>query len=682
MHKSLNVLVVTATVMVLMVGLAPGPSSAASHREAPLISMDPTADITDFFMFRSYEAGREDYIVLIMDVIPAEEPSAGPNYYNFDPTVLYAINIDNDMDGNADDIRFEVEFKTQIRQVVNQLDLFLSYVALPPITSLEGPGSEGLGLRQTYTVTMVRGNQRRVIARDRIAVPSNVGPRTMPDYESLVQQGIYDLQDGGRVFAGQRDDPFYIDLGAIFDTLNLRDPGVDMLSGFNVHSIALEVPASWLTSDQEDIEKTESPILGGYASTSRRSTTVLRPVDGGNDTADVEVDDTANLNGSGDRRQTSGPWVQIQRLANPLVNEVIIGTEDKDRWNALDPSRERRFLKYYTNPRLVTALEAVFGADAEPLVDLRDVFLTYTPGEYRNLSELLRLDMSVEPVPLGSQDPLTILGTPADEAGWPNGRRPIDDVTDIAIRVVGGTNFLTAGDNVNMNDLPLPDMFPFLSTPWDGRNRIHQNPEGGQTPSVTPTVTGTITVTGTPPTPTGTTTMTGTPPTPTRTTTVTGTPPTPTFVLPPTGTRTNTPPATPTGTATGTGTPTSTSTGTSTPTPGGPLPDLTITQLKIELENTSCLLPGAGLGVRVFMRNNGPVAAGTFTVNVNGVTQTVNGLAANTSGAIFFPGLSNPVTATVDSTGLVSESNEGNNTLSQMVPVPTAPLPCTPTPTP
>src|SRR5690349_16226932 len=156
MRKFLNSAFASLAVLAMFVGLAPSGSNAASHREAPLISMDPTADITDFFMFRSYEAGQEDKIVLIMDVIPGEEPSAGPNYYNFDPSVLYSINIDNDMDGNADDVRFEFEFKTEIRGTVRQLDLFLSYVALPPITSLKGAGSEGLGLRQTYTVTMVR----------------------------------------------------------------------------------------------------------------------------------------------------------------------------------------------------------------------------------------------------------------------------------------------------------------------------------------------------------------------------------------------------------------------------------------------------------------------------------------------------------------------------------------------
>jgi hypothetical protein len=554
MRKLVSVLVVSLTAMALLVGTAPAATSAASHREAPLISMDPTADITDFFMFRSYEAGREDYIVLIMDVIPAEEPSAGPNYYNFDPTVLYRFSIDNDRDGRADDIQFEFEFETELRGVVRQLDLFLSYVALPPITALDGAGSEGLGLRQTYTVTMVRGNQRTVLAQDLIAVPSNVGPRTMPDYEALVEQGTYELDDGARVFAGQRDDPFYIDLGAIFDTLNLRSPGVDMLSGFNVHSIALEIPASWLTADEQSPDETGSPWLGAYASTLRRSATVLRTESLSNET---EITDSAVADASApERRQSQGDWVQVQRLANPLVNEVIIGTEDKDRWNATEPFRERRFLKYYRDPRLVTALEAVFGQDAQPLLDLRDVFLTYTPGRYNRLSELLRLNISVPPTPLESQNPLTVLGSPADPAGWPNGRRPIDDVTDVAIRVVGGTNFATAGDNVNANDLPLPDSFPFLPTPWDGLNRIHQNPAGVQTPTGSPTATGTATATGTgtaSPTPTGTATGTGTA-SPTSTGTATGT-------------ATASPTSTGTATSTATATSTSTSTATSTPTP-------------------------------------------------------------------------------------------------------------------
>lgn len=455
MRTFLNAVFASLAVLAMVVGLAPTASSAASHREAPLISLDPTADITDFFMFRSYEAGQEDKIVFLMDVIPGEEPSAGPNYYNFDPSVLYSINVDNDKDGEADDVRFEIRFKTEYRGIIKDLGLFLSYVALPPITALDGPGSEGLGLRQTYTVTMFRSGKKTVLGRDLIAVPSNVGPRTMPDYEALAAQGLYEVKNGIRVFAGQRDDPFYIDLGAVFDTLNLRAPGVDMLSGFNVHTIALEVPAGLLTKDQEGAEETSQPVLGAYASTSRHSVRVM---------------------GDDGERGDDSSWVQVQRLANPLVNEAIIGTVDKDKWNSLDPSKERRFVEYYTNPRLVTALEAVFGADAEPAFDLRDVLLTYTPGDYKKLSELLRLDISVDPVPLASQNPLTALA--GDGAGWPNGRRPIDDVTDVAVKVIGGANYiaLPSIDSVDANDMPLTESFPFLPTPWDGRERVHMNP--------------------------------------------------------------------------------------------------------------------------------------------------------------------------------------------------------------
>jgi hypothetical protein len=426
-------------VALLTRGAAPQAASAASHREAPMISLDAPADITDFFMFRSYETGNADKVVLVMDT-QSSEPSAGPNYWNFDPGVKYLFNVDNNKDGKADDVVFEVTFENEIRGVVDQLGLFLSYVALPPITALDGAGSEGLGFRQTYQVTMIKNGKRTELGDDLIAVPSNVGPRTTPDYEALTAQGIYDLGGGVKVYAGQRDDPFYIDLGAVFDTLNLRSPGVDMLSGFNVQTIALEVPSTLLTGNSG------SSVLGAYASTERQA---------------------ARVGGRG------GGTTQVQRLANPLVNEAIIGTEDKDKWNRLDPSKEKQFEDYYVNPRLATALEAVFGADATPLFDLRDVFLRYTPGQTK-LSELLRLNLGVDPVALAGQNPLTVLG--GDNAGWPNGRRPIDDVTDIAIRVVGGTNYLTASDSVQANDLPLPDTFPFLSTPHDGRERVHENP--------------------------------------------------------------------------------------------------------------------------------------------------------------------------------------------------------------
>ncbi len=432
-----------AALALLMLRLGPGPSpaKAASHREAPLIANDPSADITDFFMFRSIQPGQADKVDLIMDVIPGEEPSAGPNYYNFDPSVAYTFHVDNNKDGKADDVEFEFRFTNEIRGIVNDAGLPLSYVALPPITSLDGAG---LGLRQHYTITMIKNGHRTVISPvvDKIAVPSNVGPRTMPDYDGLAAQGMYSLGDGIRVFAGQRDDPFFIDLGAAFDTLNLRSPGTDMLSGFNVNTIALEVPASLLTRDHQSPTTTTHPNLGAYASTSRPRVTVR----GGG--------------GHYGHRHGLGGFVQVQRLANPLINELIIGTKDKDRWNSLEPEQESQFLDYYRNPRLALALSIVFGAPvpATPRFDLENALLKYDPGD-TGFSDLLRLDVGSAP-----------------GASWPNGRKPADDVTDTAIQVVGGPAFAGAGDNVSANDKVLPNVFPFEASPWDGRNRVHQNP--------------------------------------------------------------------------------------------------------------------------------------------------------------------------------------------------------------
>ena len=429
-----------AAVALLMLRLGPGPTpaKAASHREAPLIANDPPADITDFFMFRSTQPGQDDKVDLIMDVIPGEEPSAGPNYYNFDPSVAYTFHVDNNTDGKADDIEFEFRFKSELRGIVNDAGLPLSYVALPPITTLDGAG---LGLRQHYSITMIKDGKRTVISpmTDKIAVPSDVGPRTMPNYDGLAAQGMYDLGGGIKVFAGQRDDPFFIDLGAAFDTLNLRSPGTDMLSGFNVNTIALEVPASLLTKDHRAPGLTAYPKLGAYASTSRPRVTVR---------------------GRGGNSLGLGQFVQVQRLANPLVNELIIGTKDKDLWNSLEPEQEGRFLDYYTNPRFALALSIVFGAvvPSTPRQDLVNALLKYSPTDKR-LSELLRLNLNSAP-----------------GASWPNGRKPSDDVTDTAIQVVGGPAFAGVGDNVSANDKVLPNVFPFEASPWDGRNRVHQNP--------------------------------------------------------------------------------------------------------------------------------------------------------------------------------------------------------------
>src|SRR6266446_4081814 len=301
--------------LALTIVSVPKPAAAASHREAPKISLDPPADITDFFLFRSYEPGRQDKVILIMNVFPGGEPSSGPNYFTFDPNVLYAFHIDNDRDGKAEDVTFEFRFRTEIRGLVDQFNLFVSYVGcgvrtppcatpLPPITALDGPGSEGLGLRQRYSVTMVRRGQRQKLAEGLIAVPSNVGPSTTPGYETLAFQGVHTLPNDVRVFAGQRGDPFYIDLGATFDTLNFRrnpplltpaedanddvNPfGIDTIGSSNVQTIALEVPASLLTADRRGAGETGQPKLGAYASTSRRKVTVL-PDPGRNDEGDDE----------------------------------------------------------------------------------------------------------------------------------------------------------------------------------------------------------------------------------------------------------------------------------------------------------------------------------------------------------------------------------------------------------
>jgi len=288
------------------------PAEAASHREAPLIALDPSADNTDVYAFVSYDAANlarapaDRRVTFILNVNPGQDPSDGPNYFNFGDDVLYAVHIDNDRDGKADDVVYEFRFKTENRPVVAAGDLTspLPYVGNPHITptlplqgitALDGAGSEGLTRRQTYTVTEVRHRQRTELfsGRTLVAVPSNVGPATMPDYPALAAQGIYsDAATGIRVFAGQRAETFYIDLGAVFDTLNLRrylpaltgpgedddsvNPfGVNRFGGFNISTIAIEVPITRVTSDGKPAATTNNPVIGVYANTSRQKVKVL-----------------------------------------------------------------------------------------------------------------------------------------------------------------------------------------------------------------------------------------------------------------------------------------------------------------------------------------------------------------------------------------------------------------------
>lgn len=491
-----------------------GGIQAASHREAPLIALDPSADLTDVYAFVSYDranlarAPEDRRVTFIMNVNPGQNPADGPNYFNFADDVVYRFNIDNDRDGRADDIVYEFRFRTEDRPVGGPGGLtspvpYLGNPAIPAalplqgITALDGPGSEGLTRRQTYTVTEIREGRKTILWRKLIAVPSNVGPATMPDYENLAAQGIYsDAVKGLRVFAGQRAETFYIDLGATFDTLNLRrsppllsgagedgddvNPfGVNRFAGANISTIALELPIRRITRDGQAAGETNK-YLGLYASTSRSQIKVFR---------------------SRGVPKGAGPLVQVARLANPLVNELIINTPAKDFWNAQQPENEARFQEFYKAPVIATALDLVFGGfgvkvPAAPRTDLMQVFLKY-PGQAvagadcgRPCSELLRLDLSVAPTaPAGQKRLGAALG--GDPAGFPNGRRPNDDVTDIAIRVVGGADYIAvkAGDGVNFLDgapgagLPpgignllgttatgIAGEFPFLPTPYPGRS--------------------------------------------------------------------------------------------------------------------------------------------------------------------------------------------------------------------
>ncbi len=470
------------------------PAFGASHREAPLIAFDPAADNTDVYAFRSWE--NRDKVVLILNAIPGQKPADGPNYFAFDDEVLYEIHVDNNQDGKAEDIVYQIRFKTETRPALGSLNFPIPFVGNPNIpipelqgiTALDGPGSEGLTRRQTYTVTEVRGNKSQMLfdGQTLVAVPSNVGTNTMPHYETLAAQGIYsDSTTGIRVFAGQRYETFYADLGAIFDTLNLRRPvpaltpeedandhinpfGKNRFKGFNINTIAIEVPIDKVTQDYLPADQSATPIIGVYASTSRQQ--------------------TRNLRGDNEKTKNEGNYVQVSRMANPLVNELIIDTPTKDLWNSSEPEKEMQFQEFYKAPSIATALNLIFGlpVPTTPRTDLMQVFLKY-PGQPLQESncgspcaELLRLNVSIPPTTPESQKRLGGLASPPDPAGFPNGRRPNDDVVDIGIRVIGGQAFLDArvGDGVNfLDNAPgsnvttngISTIFPFLPKPKAGR---------------------------------------------------------------------------------------------------------------------------------------------------------------------------------------------------------------------
>ncbi|TMB01062.1 MAG: DUF4331 domain-containing protein [Deltaproteobacteria bacterium] len=489
----------------LALGLWAVPAGAASHREAPLMTLDPGADITDVYAFVSYDADNvarplaERRVTLIMNAVPGQEPGSGPNYFAFDDNVLYVLHVDNNRDGVAEDVSYEFEFNTQVENP----DQFLATLGggpLPPIDTLD---AAGLSRKQRYTVTEVRNCRKGGRKCDRtvlfggkalLTVPSNIGPRTMPQYEALAAQGIYTDPDTNiRVFAGQRAETFAIDLGAVFDTLNLRRPlpaqsaaedaddtknpfGFNNFSGFNVNTIALEVPITRLTKDGK-APTAETGTIGMYASTSRQKETVRR----GAPAINPKKPPRELLRG--EKR-----FVQVSRMANPLVNELIIPIGNKDLWNATEPEDEGLLLRFYQNLQVADALQAVSGVPVppKPRDDIVHLLTQYADQKVSDppFAELLRLDTTVDPTPV---DKIRRLGpfahdadgkaTP-DMAGFPNGRRPNDDVTDLVVRVAGGKNYIEnfVGDGVGIQEKGITPAFPFLPTPYDGRDRKHLDP--------------------------------------------------------------------------------------------------------------------------------------------------------------------------------------------------------------
>jgi uncharacterized protein DUF4331 len=475
---------IMAFAMALMV-LVPASLFASSHREAPISALDHGADVTDWYAFVSYD--HPDRVTMILNVDGFLEPSNGPNYFPFDPNVRYVMNVDNNQDGKTD-ISFQFRFNTQIRQPGVFTGFVGGIAGIPPITALDGPGSEGLSLRQTYTVTMIKNGVATDLTDGQtlFAVPSNVGPLTMPKYKDLFKQGIYDLGNGVRVFAGTVDDPFYIDLGAAFDSFNFRmgvggilTPAVDgddthnyapdAVAGFNVNSIVLEVPIAMLTADGKLHGAGEKQaVIGTYGETDRQRVTIRR------------------VNGQVDG---AGVWRQVNREGNSLINELIIGTGSKDLFSVSDPENDGQFASFFLDPLLAHLYSSILNIPIPPaprtdLLPLVQYMAPICPGCGPNdagpVADLLRLNTGIPPTPVGSQKRLGFLA--GDLAGFPQGRRPIDDVVDIASRAVAGilvdpVKFgARIGDGVNTKGTGFAATFPYVRPANSGRDSHHTGP--------------------------------------------------------------------------------------------------------------------------------------------------------------------------------------------------------------
>ena len=486
-------------VLAVCSGLSGLNTFASSHAEAPLISMDRYADNTDVYAFRSTEIGRDGFVTIISNFIPLQDPSGGPQFYRFDDTVLYEIKIDNTGDG-LEDITYQFQFTTQTLN--NRTVLGMNTVNIDgPITSLTDPD---YNMPQTYTVRRIdRGGSRlgRIVAAGLRTPPSNIGPRTTPNYEAnLGQPAVYNLgTSGGRVFCGQRDEGFFLDLG-VFDAIGYRSiaptGGVDTLRGLNVNTIAIEVPIQELTRNRLIPTGTTDPnaVIGVFSTASRRSIRAISP--------------------DGTRTQQSD-FVQISRLGSPLVNEVVIPLGLKDAFNSLSPVGDAVAAPAILDPEFPKIIRYALGAfgtfngtyvginlPAAPRNDLVAIFATGipagTPGAPAGYTtflsdgqphEYLRLNLAIPVTPAATSSRLGLLG--GDIGGFPNGRRVTDDVVDIEVRaLLGGTPFTPTfnvapnnafNDGVSANFEGFLTRFPYLQTPNPGNTPRPANFPASQT---------------------------------------------------------------------------------------------------------------------------------------------------------------------------------------------------------
>jgi hypothetical protein len=417
--------------------LAPLSASASSHREAPLITTMPKVDGTDFYIFRSYEPNRQDFVTIVADYEPLQDPFGGPNYFELDPDAVYDINIDNVGDGKPH-LTFRFKFTNTVQNLtvpVGGQNIAVPLVNIGQITA--GSSNPGLNVVQTYTATALQNGISPASIRDASSGSTtftkpldNVGMKSLPDYISYADQYLYEINipgcnTAGRMFVGQRKDPFVVNLGDTFDLINYNDPvgnpagDVDSLFDKNVTSIILEAPIACLVSSPNQ------PIIGGWTTASLPQKRLL-----------------AGTNAGGEN--STGRLVQVSRLGNPLVNELVIGLKDKDKFNASQPQDDSQFLKYVTNPTLAALIHVLYpNLTAPTLIPRSDLVATFLTGiqglnQPPNVTpaEEMRLNTSIPPTPFGSQNRLGVIG--GDQAGYPNGRRPGDDVVDISLQVVIG----------------------------------------------------------------------------------------------------------------------------------------------------------------------------------------------------------------------------------------------------